>query len=103
MGKITWTMASAMVIEAICRGYQFGHEIMEMTGLPSGTVYPMLRRLETNGFLRSRWESRSAANREARPQRRYYEPTNASREILPELRARFTAIERMIPAPGESV
>ena len=30
---------------------------MEITGLPSGTVYPAMRRLERDGLIRSQWES----------------------------------------------
>ena len=34
------------VLQALARGYRFGFDIMEVTGLPSGTIYPALRRLE---------------------------------------------------------
>ena len=37
---------AAMILQAIHSGYVYGFSIMEMTGLPSGTVYPAMRRLE---------------------------------------------------------
>ena len=49
----------------------YGLEIGEAAGLPSGTVHPILARLEGTGWLESRWEEvePSAAGR---PARRYY-------------------------------
>jgi hypothetical protein len=37
---------AAMILQAIDAGLFYGFSIMEMTGLPSGTVYPAMRRLE---------------------------------------------------------
>ena len=37
---------AAMILQAISAGYVYGFSIMEVTGLPSGTVYPAMRRLE---------------------------------------------------------
>jgi DNA-binding PadR family transcriptional regulator len=45
-------------------------------------VYPVLARLERDGYVRSRWESRAAAAREGRPARRYYEVTAAGARAL---------------------
>ena len=41
---ISFTMA--VILRALDNGYQYGFDIMDATGLPSGTVYPALRRLE---------------------------------------------------------
>lgn len=49
--------------------------------LPTGTVYPALRRLETHGLIRSGW-SEVAGRR-----RRTYKLTNAGRRALAEQRA----------------
>jgi len=35
----------------------YGFSVMEMTGLPSGTVYPAMRRLERDELIRSHWET----------------------------------------------
>lgn len=52
----------------------YGLEIGEAAGLPSGTVHPILARLEGTGWVESRWED--VDPREAgRPARRYYRVT----------------------------
>ena len=48
--------ATVQVLQAIASGYVYGFDIMDATGLPSGTVYPILSKLEDCGFLKSRWE-----------------------------------------------
>ncbi len=52
---------------------------MEMTGLPSGTVYPAMRRLERDELIRSQWERQSIADAEQRPPRKYYKITAAGK------------------------
>ena len=44
---------AAMILQAISRRLLYGFSIMEMTGLPSGTVYPAMRRLERDELIRS--------------------------------------------------
>ena len=39
---------SALILQTIRSGYVYGFDIMDVTGLPSGTIYPALRRLEKN-------------------------------------------------------
>ena len=63
------------VLQALARGYRFGFDVMEATGLPSGTVYPALRRLEGLELVRSDWETDGQAREHRRPRRRYYELT----------------------------
>jgi PadR family transcriptional regulator PadR len=70
---------TAMVIlRAIAAGpvYIYGFKLIEMTGLPSGTVYPVMRRLERDGLIQSHWERRSIADAEQRPLRNYYKLTS---------------------------
>jgi PadR family transcriptional regulator PadR len=67
---------------------------MEITGLPGGTVYPALRRLERDGLIRSHREQQSVADAEQRPPRKYYRLTRSGRKI-PELSMRR-------PSPAES-
>jgi PadR family transcriptional regulator, regulatory protein PadR len=52
----------------------YGVEIGTAAGLPSGTVHPILARLETVGWLTSRWEDIDPRT-EGRPARRYYQLT----------------------------
>ena len=50
------TYPTALVLQALLDGREHGFDIMDATGLPSGTVYPILRRLDADGVVRSRWE-----------------------------------------------
>ena len=52
----------------------YGLEICQEADLPSGTVHPILARLEGLGWLESRWEDIDPRE-EGRPQRRYYRLT----------------------------
>ncbi|MFD2474542.1 PadR family transcriptional regulator [Amycolatopsis silviterrae] len=51
---------------------RYGLEICSEAGLASGTIHPILARLEGCGWLRSRWEEIDPAV-EGRPRRRYYQ------------------------------
>ena len=81
--------ATALVLDALDRGARHGFDILDATGLPSGTVYPILRRLEQDGLARSRWESAKIAQQEQRPPRRYYVLTTAGDALVHEARERF--------------
>jgi DNA-binding PadR family transcriptional regulator len=62
--------------------YVYGLRVIARTGLPSGTVYPALRRLERDGLVQSHWEQQSIADAEQRPLRKYYTITPAGRQQL---------------------
>ena len=62
--------------------YVFGFDIIDATGLTSGTVYPALDRLEEQRLLRSTWEDEAASTREKRPPRRYFALTAAGAQAL---------------------
>src|SRR6266702_3656290 len=80
---------AAMILQAIHAGHVYGFSIMEMTGLPSGTVYPALRRLERDDLIRSHWEQQSIADSEQRPPRKYYKLTRAGRATLESSQKRY--------------
>ena len=88
---------AAMILQAISSGYGYGFSIMETTGLPSGTVYPAMRRLERDDLIRSQWERQSIADAEQRPPRKYYKLTTAGRATLEASRKRYPLLERLIP------
>lgn len=96
------TYPTAIVLQAIATGRRYGFEIMEATGLPSGTVYPALRRLERDGHLASAWEDDAHATREQRPPRRYYDISASGQRFLNEARARFHGLERVVEPAGDS-
>ncbi len=89
---------AAMILQAIQAGYKYGFSIMEMTGLPSGTVYPAMRRLERDDLIRSQWERQSIADAEQRPARKYYKLTAEGLTSLQVSRNRYPLLERMIPS-----
>jgi DNA-binding PadR family transcriptional regulator len=97
--SLRMTHITALVLRAIHAGYRYGFDIMDATGLPSGTVYPVLRRLERSGWLRSRWESATAALDEGRPRRRLYELTGAGVSGLTEANAKLAEARRLLSAP----
>jgi PadR family transcriptional regulator, regulatory protein PadR len=52
-----------------------GFELCAATGRPSGTVYPILAKLEHLGWLESEWEEPDVHVPAGRPRRRYYRLT----------------------------
>jgi PadR family transcriptional regulator, regulatory protein PadR len=52
-----------------------GFELCAATGQPSGTVYPILARLEGLGWVESKWEEPDVHVPAGRPRRRYYRLT----------------------------
>ena len=89
------TYSTAVVLQAIAHDFKYGFGIMDATGLPSGTVYPALRRLERTGLLVARWEDEAEAHRDRRPARRYYELSPAGGEVLEGAVARYRGLERL--------
>jgi DNA-binding PadR family transcriptional regulator len=94
MGKGFLTYTTAVILQAVANGYLYGFDIIDMTGVPGGTVYPALRRLEEAGYLVSKWEKQSIAQAEPRPPRKYYELTRAGREALAEAVKRYRLLEQ---------
>jgi DNA-binding PadR family transcriptional regulator len=93
---------AAMILQAIGAGHMYGFRVMDVTGLPSGTVYPALRRLERDGLIRSRWERESIAEAEQRPPRKYFQITRSGRATLEASQERYPLLARMLPAAEES-
>ena len=62
------------VLTADPSAQHYGYDLMKSARLPSGTLYPMLARLQQEGLVESEWE----AQREdagGRPPRKYYRLT----------------------------
>ena len=91
------TYPTALVLQALSRGFHHGFDIMDATGLPSGTVYPILRRLDREGLLKSAWEKQAIAQREQRPPRRYYEITADGHAVLAEATERYRVLDQAVP------
>ena len=88
---------SAMMLQAIQTGHIYGYTVMELTGLPSGTVYPALRRMERDRLIRSQWERQSIADSEQRPPRKYYKLTRTGEAALEAARKRYPLLAKLAP------
>ena len=84
------------VLHAVADGKRFGFEIMDATGLTSGSVYPTLDRLEEARYLTSAWEDARVAHREGRPPRRYFSLTPTGAEALGDAMQRYKSL-RPVP------
>jgi PadR family transcriptional regulator, regulatory protein PadR len=73
-------------------GEHYGLELCRAAGLPSGTVYPILARLEGAGWLTSTWEDIDE-QAEGRRRRRYYRLTGTG---LASARAALTKHQRAL-------
>jgi DNA-binding PadR family transcriptional regulator len=94
------SLSATVVLQAVGNGYGYGFDVMDATGLPSGTVYPALRRMQASGFVTSRWESAAAAQREQRPPRKYYDITRSGQLALADAVERYRLATRPAAQPG---
>lgn len=92
MARRTLPVGTVMVLHALARGHRYGFDLMEQTGLTSGTVYPALERLETLGLTASSWEDARVAHEEKRPPRRYFGITADGKHALIEALERYRAL-----------
>jgi PadR family transcriptional regulator PadR len=88
---------SALILQTISQGYCYGFDIMDVTGLPSGTVYPALRRLERDELVQSKWESEALAEGQDRPPRKYYRLTRLGNGTLAGAVKRYPLLEQLTP------
>ncbi len=58
---------------------RYGYDLMKAARLPSGTLYPMLARLQDEGLVTSAWEQ--YAPDPGRPPRKYYQLTGEGARI----------------------
>jgi DNA-binding PadR family transcriptional regulator len=74
---------------------QYGYSVLKLLAdrgleVDQGTLYPLLRRLETQGLLESSWRLE-----DARP-RRYYIVSPLGREMMPRLRDEWSKFVKVI-------
>jgi PadR family transcriptional regulator, regulatory protein PadR len=74
---------------------QYGYSLLKLLSdqglvVDQGTLYPLLRRLESQGLLHSVWKLE-----EARP-RRYYVISQTGKELLPRLKEEWNRIVAML-------
>jgi DNA-binding PadR family transcriptional regulator len=92
--RLNLTYTSGLILQTIAQGLSYGFNIIDHTGLPSGTVYPALRRLESAGLVESLWDHKGA-EKSGGPPRKYYCLTALGRQRLKLLRDRYRLLEKM--------
>jgi PadR family transcriptional regulator PadR len=100
MSPLRLTHATALILQALASGSRHGFQIMEVTGLPSGTVYPVLRRLEREAVVESEWEDEEAAHEAGRRRRRIYGLTTSGQLVAERARQRLAATQRVLADGG---
>lgn len=58
--------------------WSYGYELASLTGIKSGTLYPLLIRLEAQNYLQAEWQQPAASGR---PPRHAYRLTAAGRRL----------------------
>ena len=101
------TIPTQLVLEALLSDPDrelYGVELGELAGLRSGTIHPILARLEGVGWLQSRWEDIDPRS-EGRPARRYYRLTAEGARAAQAALARAlrpSSSRRLRPQVGEA-
>ncbi len=90
--------ATLAVLQALADGHHYGFDVIDHTGLASGTVYPALSTLERKQLVESRWEKKGPAHSDGRPRRKYYRVTEEGSDALREAMEHFHAIGLRTPA-----
>ena len=86
------------VLQAVADGVAYGFDIIDHTGLPSGTVYPRCRGSSATATCARRGKPRLGAFAAGRPARRYYRVTAAGSRALREAVAAYRALLPLRPA-----
>jgi PadR family transcriptional regulator, regulatory protein PadR len=92
------TFQTALVLRALLTDptkARYGLDVANSTGLPTGTIYPILARLEAAGWVSSGWEAIDPAE-EGRPRRRLYYLTGegafSARAALDDMRGKLAPV-----------
>lgn len=80
------------------RAWHYGYELSKVTGLTSGTLYPLLMRLSDRGFLDSRWQE---PERTGRPSRHGYRLSSRGVELARQMTR--AADERIVRQRAEAI
>ena len=109
MGEPRMTLQTLAVLKVMLEqplGRHYGLEISERADLPTGSIYPILARLEKLGWLRSEFEQVDPSE-VGRPPRRFYQLTaigeRSARQNIEKARDSLGSLGvsgRGMPAPG---
>ena len=106
--QLRLTRTTRAVLEVLRDGFEddlWGLRVCRLAELPSGTVYPLLTRLEDLGWVETRWEDvGEGAERASGPRRRFYRLTPdglvQARTALASESTKFTFASLVRPAPA---
>ena len=90
-GNVRMSLQTLRVLEVFLEdptAQRSGADVHQRCGLASGTLYPILLRLESAGWFVSRWESIDPS-RAGRPRRRLYRLTSTGLRRASEVFASF--------------
>jgi PadR family transcriptional regulator PadR len=73
---------------------RYGYDLMKAARLPSGTLYPLLARLQARGLVASSWET---PRQDGERPRRYYRLTGEGIEVARLELAQLSARRRRVP------
>lgn len=109
---MTHSLATLKVLRAFLddpAGQVYGLELIDRTGVKAGALYPILSRLEDQGWVRGEWEVIDEAVA-GRRRRRYYHLTDGgaqrAHQVLSETAALLRpprSMRRSRPAPAHGV
>ena len=91
------TIAVLRVLLETPSAAHYGLEIARQAGLKTGTVHPILARLQQAGWIDAFWEAPTDHEDTGRPRRRYYRFTSDGAETARHAIAEATST---IPCPG---
>lgn len=94
-------LSTLTVLHSVYGGCRYGFDVIDATGLQSGTVYRALSKLEERGLLRSHWEPAGEALREKRPRRKYYEVTPRGESELASSREQLQTLAKLAGLGGD--
>lgn len=77
---------------------RYGYDLMKAAKLPSGTLYPMLARLQDEDLVTSAWDPEPAET--GRPPRKYYQLTAEGVHVA---RLELAQITPSSPQPGRGI
>lgn len=78
----------------------WGYDLSRRTGVRSGVLYPILRRMLDEGWLEDGWEERSEDSPK-RPPRRYYELTGDGQRAMDAVLSEAEADLRFVRTLGQ--
>jgi DNA-binding PadR family transcriptional regulator len=70
------------ILAEVGESWSHGYELCRLAGIKSGTLYPLLIRLESQGYLEAEWQSPTESGR---PPRHAYRLTVAGRRLAREV------------------